>query len=135
MAIFPENILNQETLTIDNIIAKMSYFFEQTHLYHLQTYSHAEHKALNELYDGLLDFKDEIAEKLMGYSGRRIKAYKIEPLQEYADGCSIKLTSDIIAFAKKLETFGTMNDMPDINNIAQSLSGLASQKKYLLTMR
>ena len=135
MTIFPENILNQETLTIDSIIAKMSYFFEQTHLYHLQTYSHSEHKALNELYDALLDFKDEIAEKLMGYSGRRIRAYKIEPLQDYIEGASTKLTLDIIAFAKKLESFGASNNMPDINNIAQSLSGTAAKSKFLLSMK
>lgn len=135
MAIFPEELLNKDVLTIDNVVAKMSYFFEQTHLYHLQTFSHSEHKALNELYDSLLDFKDEIAEKLMGYSGKRIKAYRIEPLLEYSEGCSIKLVSDIILFAKKLELFGTVNNMPDINNIAQSLSGTAAQKKYLLTLK
>jgi len=46
----------------------------------------------------------------------------------------IQVATEVIAFAKQLENYGASNNMPDIENIAQSLSGSAAQIKYLLTL-
>lgn len=40
---------------------------DQAHIFHLRTNSFAEHKALNEYYDGILDLIDGLAE---GYQGK-----------------------------------------------------------------
>jgi len=37
-------------------------------------------------------------------------------------------------FAKQLQTYGASMNMPDIENVAQSLSGTAAKTKYLLTL-
>ena len=40
-----------------------------THIAHLQTTSYAQHKALNELYDGVVDLADRFAESSQGSIG------------------------------------------------------------------
>ena len=37
-----------------------------THIQHLKTKSYAEHKALNEFYDGIVDLADDLAEATQG---------------------------------------------------------------------
>jgi hypothetical protein len=41
---------------------------------------------------------------------------------------------ELILFAKQLQSFGASNDMPDIENVAQALSGDAAKIKYRLTL-
>ena len=70
----------------------------------------------------------------MGYSGRRVKAYKIDALKDYSAGMPNQVVKELIKFANNLEEFGEANNMPDIENIAQSLSGEAAQTLYRLTL-
>ena len=137
LSLFPEGMMggsSSSSMTIDGIAAKLSYFHEQLHLLHWQTTSYAEHQALGALYDKVADLKDEIVEKIMGYSGTRPKAYKIEPLKDYAIGMPKQIVSELETFAKSLQEFGESRGMPDIENVAQSLSGEAAKTKYLLTL-
>ena len=135
-SLFPEEMLTKggSELSLDKIKAKLSYFELQLHELHWQTKSFAEHSALGTIYDKVFDLKDEIVEKIMGYTGTRTKAMPVEPIKDYAVGMSEKVVSDLEAFAKQLEAFGEANNMPDIENIAQSLSGEAAQTKYRLTL-
>jgi Tfp pilus assembly PilM family ATPase len=82
----------------------------------------------------VFDLKDEIVEKMMGYSGKRPKAVKQEMLRDYSIGISTSVVGDLISFAKELQNYASSNGMPDIENIAQSLSGEAAKTKYLLTL-
>jgi DNA-binding ferritin-like protein len=135
-SLFPEEMLNKGggELSLDKIKAKLNYFELQLHELHWQTKSFAEHSALGTIYDKVFDLKDEIVEKIMGYTGTRTKAMSVEPIKDYAVGMSEKVVTDLETFAKQLEAFGASNNMPDIENIAQSLSGEAAQTKYRLTL-
>ena len=135
-SLFPEEMLENasSTLTLETIGAKLSFFYEELHLLHFQTTSYAEHQALGIIYDKVGDFQDEIIEKIMGYTGKRIKAYKIDTLKDYTPGASVQTVKDLISFAHNLEEFGEENNMPDIENIAQSLSGEAAQTLYRLSL-
>jgi len=133
-SIFPKEMLKGGTLSLDSIKAKLNYFELQLHELHWQTKSYAEHMALGSLYDKVFDLKDEIVEKIMGYTGVRTKAMPVDPIKNYSSGLSTQVVSELIIFAKQLETYAEGNNMPDISNIAQSLSGDASRTKYLLTM-
>lgn len=136
-SIFPKEMLGEgmnNSLSLDRIKAKLNYFELQVHELHWQTKGFAEHDALGKLYDGIFDFKDEIVEKIMGYSGTRTKAMPVEPIKDYSPGMSEMVVNDLISFAKQLELFGSANNMPDIENVAQALSGLAAQTKYRLTL-
>jgi len=70
----------------------------------------------------------------MGYTGKRVKAFKIDVLKDYSGGMSNQVVRDLVTFAKDLEEFGEANNMPDIENIAQGLSGEASQTLYRLSL-
>ena len=119
-------------LTTEEIAGKLAYFHEQIHMIHWETRSFAEHKALGGFYELLQDFKDDVVEKLMGYTGKRIKGLKIEPIIAGAD--SMKITDDVLKFSKELELYGDSCGYGDISNMAQSLSGEAAKVKYLLTL-
>ena len=135
-SLFPEEMPRSasEGLTLESIAASLSFFYEQLHLLHFQTTSFAEHEALGKIYDKVGDFQDEIVEKIMGYSARRIKAYKIDALKDYTSGAPVQTVRELISFAKALEEYGKANNMPDIENVAQSLSGEAAQTLYRLSL-
>lgn len=134
-SLFPDEMMETKgsnSLTLETIAGKLTHFHEQLHLLHWQTKSYAEHQALGSLYDYVHDVKDEIVEKIMGYTGKTAKAFKIEALVDNADCKTIVI--NLISFAKQLEEFAEANNMPDIENISQSLSGEAAKTKYLLTL-
>jgi DNA-binding ferritin-like protein len=134
-SLFPEEMMESKgsgSLTLETIAGKLTYFHEQLHLLHWQTSSYAEHQALGGLYDYVQDVKDEIVEKIMGYTGKKPKAFKVEPLSDSATSSGVVVS--LISFAKQLEEFAEANNMPDIENISQSLSGEAAKTKFLLTL-
>jgi len=136
-SLFPEEMMESKgssSLTLETIAGKLSYFYEQLHLLHFQTTSFAEHEALGKIYDKVGDFQDEIIEKIMGYSGKRVRAYKIDVLKDYSAGMPNQVVRELVTFAKDLKEFGEANNMPDIENVAQSLSGEAAQTLYRLTL-
>jgi hypothetical protein len=133
-SLFPEEMLNKASgsdLSLESIAAKLTYFHEQLHLTHWQTTSYAQHQATGALYDYVHDFKDGLIEKLMGYTGKRPGAYKIEPL---TDCTAEKCVSDIMSFASSLKMYGEKNAYHDVCNLADALSGEAAKTKYLLTL-
>lgn len=134
--IFPKEMMSssQGGMTLDSVKAKLNYFELQVHELHWQTFGLGEHEALGDLYNTIFSLKDEIVEKIMGYSGTRTKAMPVEPIKNYAPGLPNQVVTDLISFAKQLEEFGESNNMPDIENIAQSLSGEAAKIKYRLTL-
>ena len=135
-SLFPDEMMESKGsgLTLETIAGKLSYFYEELHLLHFQTTSFAEHSALGTIYDKVGDFQDEIVEKIMGYTGKRVKAYKIDALKDYSSGMPNQVVRELVTFAKDLEEYAEANNMPDIENIAQSLSGEASQTLYRLTL-
>lgn len=133
---FPQEMLSSASgdLSPDAIATKLTYFELQLHNLHWATRSYAEHQALGGLYDAVFDLKDEIVEKIMGYSGIRAKIGNPGQLKDYAPGVSEQVVSELITFAKQLQNYGASMNMPDIENVAQSLSGTAAKTKYLLTL-
>jgi hypothetical protein len=98
---------------------------------HWQTTSYAEHKALGKLYEYVHDFKDGVIEKLMGYTGKRPAAFKIEPL---GSAMASVVVSELMSFASNLKSYGESNGYHDISNLADALSGEAAKARYLLTL-
>ena len=133
---FPKEMMGGSgtSLSLDVIKAKLNWFELQIHELHWQTTVYSEHKCLGSLYDKVFDFKDEIIEKIMGYTGVRTKAKPVETISDYTPGKSTQVIKELLVFAKQLENYASSNNMPDIENIAQSLSGEASKSLYLLTL-
>lgn len=119
-------------MTTEDIASKLTYFQEQVHLFHWQTRSFSEHKATGSLYEFIQEFKDDVIEKLMGYTGKRIKGMKMEAVKSDVD--CMALVDEIIKFSEELMKFAETSKYWDIANIAQTLSGEAAKTKYLLTL-
>jgi len=133
-AIFPKSMLSKGISSCEDIASKLSTFYEQIHLFHLQTKSYAEHMALGGLYEFISCFKDDVLEKIMGYKGMRLKAYPIETLKNYSPGCSQALVNDIKVFAEQLSAYAIEYNMPSVDDVSQDLSGQAAKTAYLLTL-
>lgn len=133
-SILPEEMFENTTseFTLESIASKLTYFQEQLHLIHWQTASYAEHKAVGNLYEYIQDFKDTVIEKLMGYLGKKPKAFKIEPLKDMVSAQQIVV--ELGKFAYQLYEWAEKNEYCDIENMAQDLSGESMKVKYLLTL-
>ena len=130
-SLFPKNMLDN-SLTVETVAAKLIYFETQLQLLHWQTQSYAEHMALGGLYEFVHDFRDGVIEKLMGYTGKRVKSLKLYPVSD-AIACAA-VVADLENFAQNLVQWSGSNKYADIENLAQSLSGEAVKTKYLLTL-
>jgi hypothetical protein len=137
MDFFPDTIVGKSSspleMTMEDIAGKFDYFQRQIHLLHFQTPSYSEHKGL-QIWDILPGQLDEFLEKIMGYEGRKIKSYSTPPIVDYSMELPKKILTDLKEFAKQLESYGRLKNYSDIENLAQSLSGSASQVLYLLTL-
>ena len=131
MALFPEKMKAAGgAMSLETIASKLDYFAAQIQLVHWQTPSHAEHSALN-FYDTVNDFKDDVMEKLMGYMGQKVKAFKREPVTDNMPASRIVM--EVSQFAYKLGEWAEDNGYCDIKNMSDSLSGEAAKTLYLLT--
>jgi DNA-binding ferritin-like protein len=134
-SLFPEEMLsgkgNGMNLNIDSIASKIVIYELQLQLVHWQTSSYAEHKATNEIYEYLQDFKDDLLEKLMGYTGKKPNNINIGSINTTL---SMNIAMEICNFAKSLKSYAEINDYLDISNLADELSGRANKFKYLLTL-
>jgi len=132
MAIFPQEMMNNSEMSLESVAAKLTYFQVQLHLQHWQTMSYAEHKALDKLYDFVVGFTDDVVERLMGYTNRRVKVFTIPPLSAELSTATV---NNILTFAYNLQEWADENHYCDIENLAQSLSGEAAKTKFLLTLK
>ena len=130
-SLFPDEMMKSGELNLETIAGKLTYFHEQLHLTHWQTTSYAEHKSLGKLYEYVQEFKDDVIEKLMGYTGKRPTPYKIEPLINCTGN---ECVSNLLSFASSLKSYAESNSYHDIANLADALSGEAAKTKYLLTL-
>ena len=122
-------------LNPEAIQSKLFYLADAAHKMHLDTKSYAQHKALGKLYEGLVDFRDEISEKLMGYmDGKRIGSIKVGALPEFSEKGAMELAKEVRDFGMELREYAEEKHFCDIENISQSLSGLGASTVYLLTL-
>ena len=108
---------------------------QQTHFWHLDTKSYAEHKALDQFYTELLDFIDSLLETYLG-KGKNIdfgkirmtfNPYKREAMIEY-----FKKLARYVARAKK--SMNGTND-GDIANIMDEILALINKTLYMFTLK
>jgi len=83
----------------------VSYLFHsstQVHVFHLQTKSYAEHKALNKYYDGIVDLTDSLIESFQG-KYNILTGYENYALDDYKDNAQT-----IVYFKALLKTVETL---------------------------
>lgn len=125
----------KSTLTPESIQSKLFYLSDAAHKLHLDTKSYAQHKALGKLYEGLIGFRDEISEKMMGYmDGKRIGSIKVGALPDFSEKAAMDLAKEVRDFGMELKDYAEEKHFCDVENVAQSLSGLGASTVYLLTL-
>ena len=107
----------------------------QIRIYHWQTKSYAEHKALGKLYEALDPLIDEFIEVYMGKNGMsKIGNYPNIKLLDYSPGFpNAALNSTIEFIEKEISPLLTKEDT-DLMNIRDSMLSAINRTKYLLTL-
>jgi len=122
-------------LTSEQIQNKLFWFADVAQKFHHDTRSFAEHKALDFLYTELFSFRDSICELIIGYQdGKRIGKLQIDEIPEYSHAAAVKLATLVKEFAYQIEDWAEEKKYCDIENTAQSLSGVGAKCLYLLTL-
>ena len=111
------------------LISYLFYSHTQTHIFHLQTQSFAEHMALNTYYDGIVPLIDGIVEAYQGKYGI-VKGYTNFNLMEYNN------TQQVIAYLDTLckvvyATYETIEDTY-IQNLLDGITELIKSTIYKL---
>lgn len=101
------------------------------HLWHLRTSSYAEHKALQELYEGLQDNLDSLIEQVQGKFGT-----KINPTGTIKILGSTDVRVYLIKLSESIEKFieNSLSDDKDLENTALLLLETINKVRYLLTL-
>lgn len=117
------------TVKPELVIGQLFQSRDMMHITHLQTLNYAEHKALNEYYDTLLDLTDSLLETYFGTIGKRLN-FKI-PQSEYMNSTQ-HLTQLKEYVAKHRGVFGMENT--HLQNIIDEIMALITKTLYLLTL-
>lgn len=100
----------------------------QAHIFHLQSTSYAEHKALEKYYEGIVDLIDDYAEVCQGRHGI-ITGY--EPLSQIHEGeGSLKYFMGLQKFVDSIRT--SLPQDGDLTNIVDEISTLVNKTVYKL---
>ena len=104
----------------------------QAHVYHLQTKSYAEHKALNEYYDGIVPIFDGIVETYQGKYGI-IKTYKTIKIKQYKSSKNtIRFFEDLLDIIE--DNRGSVDDsylQNQIDMVQELVNSLLYKLKFL----
>jgi len=104
----------------------------QAHVYHLQTKSYAEHKALNEYYDGIVPVFDGIVETYQGKYGI-IKTYKTIKIKQYKSSKNtIRFFEDLLEIIE--DNRGSVDDsylQNQIDMVQELVNSLLYKLKFL----
>lgn len=128
--LFEEIKQQKETkITFVSLLSKLLDSQRQVHIFHLQTKSFAEHKALQDYYDAIGDIVDSIVESTQGKYGI-LTGWKSFPTEEYQSG------EQCITYLKTLseETLKAYNIVKDtyIQNQLDEVTALINSTLYKL---
>ena len=104
----------------------------EAHIAHLTTKSFAQHKALNEFYDEIVDLADAFAENAQGRAGALLKYPRISPRSSDSD------TSKPLTVIEALRTWVDENrddcgDESELQNLIDEIVALCNSTIYKLT--
>lgn len=117
-------------------IAPILAFQNQLKVFHWQTFSYAEHKALGKAYETLEELFDKLIETQLGKYGKSYS--KIEynfQAESYDEGTNVKLVinkkkRDLISYLRS-----EVSSDSDLNNIVDEIEAEINQLQYLLDLK
>lgn len=118
------------------IIVPLVQFQQQLRIFHWQTESYAQHKALGKAYESLDGLIDSFVETFMGKYGR-LKSNEGNYTFELVNLDSGDITKVVNEFIEYLETYENELEEKDTEllNIRDEIKGTCNTLKYLLTLK
>lgn len=117
---------------LENLMAYLFHSQTQVHIYHLQTKSYSEHKALQKYYEGVNALIDGIIESYQG-KNNIISSYKNFALDSYKSGDTI--IAYLKALAKKVEdVYGSTKDtyiQNQLDGVTELINSTIYKLKFL----
>lgn len=124
------------SLTPETIVGKLFGFHNKAHLYHLQTNTIGKHMLLDELYKSLVDFKDGIAEFLLGAQAPvRFGTIKIDQVEPYSDAALMSFLEEGFQFTIQLCEYAEGRNLEQLCNLSSELQGAFVKAKLFTTYR
>ena len=118
----------EKELSVPELFGMLLNSGPQAHIFHLQTTSYAEHKALNDYYEGIVPLVDILAETYQGQHGI-IKNYASYQMKDIGES-SISFIESILAKTEKAKE--SLFTESDILNILDEITALMKQTLYKL---
>src|SRR5260221_7090415 len=121
----------KKPITIEECLQYLFQCRDQVHLWHLQTTSFSEHKALGKLYEAILTSTDEIIEVWQGHD-RRVAGIMPIKTAPYKDVDTMKkYLAQVMGWLSQLRAETPYEEMP---NLIDNLTAKLARTIYLLTL-
>jgi len=106
------------------LVSKILHSRTQVHIFHLQTKSFAEHKALNDYYDEVLELFDSLVESYQGKHGI-LSNYKCDGFENYKSGDQVisylkELDGDVESLRKSIKESFLQNQIDTVQELINS---------------
>lgn len=126
---YKEQVTDMNHEPMKNLLAMLMCGQICLRLIHWNTTSHAEHKAIGELYDGLAGLTDKLAETYMGIYGR----FGNIPCEHTDLPNAVPYVYDMAVMLQSLR-IGLPNDT-QLQNIVDEIAAAIDTTNYLLTLK
>jgi len=119
-----------------NFLLELLYVRDQAHIFHWQTSSYAQHKALGKFYDDYLDLVDAVAEQVFGKMGKffmggqgtiTLVDYNSQAMDSYLDQTEA-------IFRDKMQLVVPVEGNEEIYNTVEEILSLVNKLRYLLSL-
>jgi len=123
-------------MTPESIIGKLFSFHNRAHYLHLNADTIGKHLLLDELYKALVDFKDEIAEYLLGIQApKRLGVIIMDPIETFSDTAMMKLLVEGFEFSVSLCDYAEERELEELCNMASDLQKAFVKAKLFTTYK
>ena len=120
---------------MNNYVAYCFNLRAQAHLYHFQTRSYAEHKALEEFYTLLLELLDNLTETYQGKYWRISLEWNKHSLSDYTSNTDVSTTIKWFVQETKALKEETSESDSDLQNILDEMIWLGNRTLFLLSLK
>jgi DNA-binding ferritin-like protein len=132
----PFRKVKEESYPYETVFKNILENIVQTKLLHWQTYKYSQHKALDKLFNSLIDLGDELAESIMGKYGRPHLSEENLCLQLFNyDGDLSRFMDNLYScYRNDCRCLFDENKDSELLNIIDEIISLIDKIKYLLTL-
>ena len=119
-------------MELNQFISTLKQSFEQAVVWHHQTTSFSEHKALNNYYDGIVPLLDGLIESVQGVYPR-IGSYTLVDPVDWSDGVSTTYFKGLYQYVQEHRKMVYQETW--VQNQIDEIAALVAQTIYLLTLK